>query len=407
MTRKNAVYITHGVRTAIGKIGRALKDVSDTDLAMIVIKNLLEERAKLDFQEIDQVIFGEVKQKSDSANVARAAALLAGIPEKVPAYTVNRQCGSGLQAIIDAFEMIETGEAETIVAGGVENMSQSVYYMRNAKEGLKNGDFSIEDSLIAGGPGAVPIEKYGVWPMGMTAEKLAELYHITREQQDAFAMNSQLKMHHAVEEGWFKEQIVPVPVIDNGHKTLFSTDEHPFLSSMEKLAALKPAFKKEGTVTAGNSSGRNDGASAVLVMSEDKVKEFGYKPMAKIISVGSSGCDPTVMGLGPVESSILAMKRAGLTLHDLDIIELNEAFAAQSIAVIREWEKLGISEDELLSKINPNGGAIAHGHALGNTGAALTVKCMYEMQRRETARYGMITMCCAGGVGVAAIIEKC
>lgn len=208
MTRKNAVYITHGVRTAIGKIGRSLKDVSDTDLAMIVIKNLLEERAKLDFQEIDQVIFGEVKQKSDSANVARAAALLAGIPEKVPAYTVNRQCGSGLQAIIDAFEMIETGEADTIVAGGVENMSQSVYYMRNAKEGLKNGDFSIEDSLIAGGPGAVPIEKYGVWPMGMTAEKLAELYHITREQQDVFAMNSQLKMHHAMEEGRFKEQIV-------------------------------------------------------------------------------------------------------------------------------------------------------------------------------------------------------
>lgn len=407
MTRKNAVYITHGVRTAIGKIGRSLKDVSDTDLAMIVIKNLLEERAKLDFQEIDQVIFGEVKQKSDSANVARAAALLAGIPEKVPAYTVNRQCGSGLQAIIDAFEMIETGEADTIVAGGVENMSQSVYYMRNAKEGLKNGDFSIEDSLIAGGPGAVPIEKYGVWPMGMTAEKLAELYHITREQQDVFAMNSQLKMHHAMEEGRFKEQIVPVPVIDNGHATLFSTDEHPFLSSMEKLAALKPAFKKEGTVTAGNSSGRNDGASAVLVMSEDKVKEFGYKPMAKIISVGSSGCDPTIMGLGPVESSILAMKRAGLTLHDLDIIELNEAFAAQSIAVIKEWEKLGISEEALLSKINPNGGAIAHGHALGNTGAALTVKCMYEMQRRETARYGMITMCCAGGVGVAAIIEKC
>ncbi|WP_125142470.1 thiolase family protein [Clostridium transplantifaecale] len=407
MTRKNAVYITHGVRTAIGKIGRSLKDVSDTDLAMIVIKNLLEERAKLDFQEIDQVIFGEVKQKSDSANVARAAALLAGIPEKVPAYTVNRQCGSGLQAVIDAFEMIETGEADVIVAGGVENMSQSVYYMRNAKEGLKNGDFSIEDSLTAGGPGAVPIEKYGVWPMGMTAEKLAELYHITREQQDAFAMNSQIKMHHAMEDGRFKEQIVPVPVIDNGHETLFSTDEHPFLSSMEKLAALKPAFKKDGTVTAGNSSGRNDGASAVLVMSEDKMKEFGYKPMAKIISVGSSGCDPTVMGLGPVESSILAMKRAGLTLHDLDIIELNEAFAAQSIAVMKEWEKLGISEEALLSKINPNGGAIAHGHALGNTGAALTVKCMYEMQRRETARYGMITMCCAGGVGVAAIIEKC
>ena len=407
MTKKNAVYITHGVRTAIGKIGKSLKDVSDTALSVIVIKNLLEERAKLDAQEIDHVIFGEVKQKSDSANIARAAALQAGIPEKVPAYTVNRQCGSGLQAIIDAFEMIAIGEAGVIVAGGVENMSQSVYYMRNAKEGLRNGDFSIEDSLTAGGPGAVPVDKYGVWPMGMTAEKLAGLYHITREEQDAFAMNSQLKMHHAMEAGRFEDQIVPVPVIVSGHETFFCTNEHPFLSSMEKLAKLRPAFKKDGTVTAGNSSGRNDGASAVLVMSEDKMREFGYKPMAKIISVGSSGCDPTVMGLGPVESSKLAMERAGLTLQDLDVIELNEAFAAQSIAVIKEWEKLGISEEELLPKINPNGGAIAHGHPLGNTGAALTVKCMYEMQRRERARYGMITMCCAGGVGVAAIIEKC
>ena len=407
MKNENAVYITHGVRTAIGKIGKSLKDVCDTDLAAIVIKNLLEERAKLDPKEIDQVIFGEVKQKSDPANVARVAALQAGIPEYVPAYTVNRQCGSGLQSIIDALELIGIGDADVIVAGGVENMSQCVYYMRNAKKGLQNGNFSIEDSLIAGGPGAVPVEKYGVWPMGLTAEKLAERYHITREQQDAFAMRSQINMHSAMESGRFKEQIVPVPVMSGGETAFFETDEHPFLSSMEKLAKLKPAFKKDGSVTAGNSSGRNDGASAVLVMSESKMKALGYKPMAKIISVGSSGCDPTVMGLGPVESSKLALKRAGLTLQDLDIIELNEAFAAQSIAVIQEWERLGISEDELMPKINPNGGAIAHGHPLGNTGAALTVKCMYELQRRETARYGMITMCCAGGVGVAAIIEKC
>ena len=407
MTKKNNVYITHGVRTAIGKIGKSLKDTCDTELAVHVIKNLVEERAKLDPNEIDQVIFGEVKQKSNPANVARVAALQAGIPEAVPAYTVNRQCGSGLQSIIDAFELIKIGEANLIIAGGVENMSQSVYYMRNAKDGLKNGHFVIEDSLIAGGPGAVPVEKYGVWPMGLTAEKLAEVYHITREEQDAFAMSSQVKMHNAMEAGRFKEQIVPIPVQDHGQEILFDTDEHPFLSSMEKLAKLTPAFKSGGSVTAGNSSGRNDGASAVLVMSEEKMKELGYQPMARIISVGSSGCDPTVMGLGPVESSKLAMKRAGLTLHDLDIIELNEAFAAQSIAVIKEWEKLGISEDELLPKLNPNGGAIAHGHPLGNTGAALTIKCMYEMQRRENAKYGMITMCCAGGVGVAAIIEKC
>lgn len=401
------VVITHGVRTAIGKIGKSLKDICDTDLAALVMEDLLQNRAKLDPKEVDQIIFGEVKQKASPANVARVAALKAGIPESAPSYTVNRQCGSGLQAIIDAYEMIATGEADVIVAGGVENMSQSVYFMRNARHGLGNGAYSIEDSLTDGGPGAIPKELYGYHPMGITAEKLAEVYGITREQQDEFAMSSQVKMAEAIRAGYFLDQIVPVPVGEGDSERLFSVDEHPFLSSMEKLAALKPAFKKDGTVTAGNSSGRNDGASAVLVMSQEKQETLGYQPMAKIIGVGTSGCDPTMMGLGPVESSRLAMGRAGVSLRDLDVIELNEAFAAQSLAVIEEWKKQGIDEAELLAKINPNGGAIAHGHPLGCTGSALTVKCMYELRRRPEARCGMITLCCAGGLGVAVVIEKC
>ncbi len=407
MMKNRQVVITHGVRTAIGKIGKSLKDVCDTDLAVTVLNDLIDHRAKIGRGEIDQVILGEVKQKADPANVARVAALRAGFPEEVPCYTVNRQCGSGLQAIIDACEMIAADEAEVIVAGGVENMSQSVYFMRGAREGLGNGAYSIEDSLTDGGPGAIPAQRYGYHPMGITAEKLAGIYGLTRRQQDEFAMNSQVKMAQAIQSGRFREQIVPVTVGEGDARRVFEVEEHPFLSSMEKLGALKPAFKKDGSVTAGNSSGRNDGASAVLMMSEEKMMALGYRPMAKVIGVGSSGCDPTVMGLGPVESSRLAMSRAGVSIHDLDVIELNEAFAAQSLAVIEEWKKLGIEEAQLLAKINPNGGAIAHGHPLGCTGCALTVKCMYELHRRPEARYGLITLCCAGGLGVAVVIEKC
>lgn len=398
------VVITHGVRTAIGKIGKSLKDITDTELATMILEDLLYGRAHIDPAVLDHVILGEVKQKADPANIARVSALTAGVPENVPAYTVNRQCGSGLQAIIDSFEMIKCGEADVIVAGGVENMSQSVYFMRGARAGLGNGSFTIEDSLTEGGPGAIPKERYGYHPMGITAEKLSDVYSISREQQDAFAMRSQERMANAIKEGYFREQIMPV-ILKNGK--IFDTDEHPFLSSMEKLAALKPAFKKDGTVTAGNSSGRNDGASAVLIMEEKKAAELGYKPMVRILSGASSGCDPTMMGLGPVECSRIALERAGISIGDVDVIELNEAFAAQSLAVLAEWQKWGLSEEEIIAKVNPNGGAIAHGHPLGCTGAALTVKCMYELRRVPEKRYGLITLCCAGGLGVALVIEKC
>jgi acetyl-CoA C-acetyltransferase len=308
---------------------------------------------------------------------------------------------------MDANQLIRCGEAETIVAGGTENMSQAVYFIRNARHGLGTGDHPIEDSLVTGGPGSVPAEIYGPLPMGITAENLADKYGITREEQDSFALDSQVKTARAIREGRFRDEIVPVPIVaPDGQQCLFDTDEHPRMTTQEKLAALPAAFRKEGSVTAGNSSGRNDGAAAVLVMEEEKARCLGMKPRARILSAASSGCDPKIMGIGPVESTRIALERAGLTLGEIDVIELNEAFAAQSLAVVREWIQWGIDRESLMAKLNPNGGAIAMGHPLGCTGAALTVKCLSELQRVSTNRYGLITMCCAGGLGVAMVVEK-
>jgi acetyl-CoA C-acetyltransferase len=400
------IVITHGVRTPIGKVGKSLRGFSDLELGKLVMKDLIQNRAKIPVKEIDHVIMGEVKQSADPSNIARVVALASGIPSEVPAYTVHRQCGSGLQAIMDAYQMILCDEADVVAAGGVENMSRSVYFMRNTRSGLGSGDYTIEDSLTSGGPGAIPEDQYGSQPMGITAENLADRYGISRLRQDTFAQASQEKTAAAIREGRFKEQILPVEVDTPKGKAVFDTDEHPFLSDMEKLGKLPPAFKKDGSVTAGNSSGRNDGAAMVLVMSAEKAASLGFTPLARIRAVASSGCDPVVMGLGPVECTRIALERSGLTINDLDVIELNEAFAAQSIAVAEEWKKWGITEDALMQKINPNGGAIALGHPLGCTGAALTIKCMYELRRVPANRYGLITLCCAGGLGVAMIIEK-
>lgn len=400
------IVITHGVRTPIGKFGASLSNVSDLELASLVIEELVDKRAGLAPQEIDHVIFGEVRQSSDPSNIARVAALKAGLPEQIPAYTVHRQCGSGLQAIIDAYQLILCGEAQVVVAGGAENMSQSAYFMRNTQAGLGTGNYTIEDSLVAGGPGSTPESLYGNLPMGLTAENLAEQYQISRESQDRFAQQSQERMANAMAEGYFAEQIVPVEINTAGGVKRFEKDEHPFLTSYGKISTLRPVFKKDGTVTAANSSGRNDGAAAVLIMTRETADRLGYQPMAVIRSVASSGCEPRIMGIGPVEATAKALKKAGLTIHDLDVIELNEAFAAQSLAVVAEWQKWGISEAELMEKINPNGGAIAHGHPLGCTGAALCIKCMYELKRVPQKQLGLISLCCAGGLGVAVIIEK-
>ena len=267
----NAV-ITHAVRTPIGRIGGSLKDVSDKEMGSLVVRELMR-RAGLPPEEIDHVIMGHVRQSADPSNTARVVALMADIPETVPAYTIHRQCGSGLQAVMDADQLIRCGEAEAIVAGGTENMSQAVYFLRNARHGLGTGDHPIEDSLVAGGPGSVPAEIYGQLPMGITAENLADKYGIPREEQDRFALDSQVKAARAIREGRFREEIVPVPVVSpDGQPCLFDTDEHPRMTTLEKLAALPPVFRKGGSVTAGNSSGRNDGAAALLVMEEEKAR---------------------------------------------------------------------------------------------------------------------------------------
>ena len=401
------VVIAQAVRTPIGRIGGSLKDVSEKELGCLVLRELLR-RARLTEGDVDHVILGHVRQSSDPSNTARVVALMAGIPEAVPAYTVHCQCGSGLQAIMDATQIIRCGDADVIVAGGTENMSQSAYYIRGARHGLGNGDHPIEDSLTQGGPGAVPADIYGQLPMGITAENLADKYQIPRDEQDRFALESQMKAARAIEEGRFNEQIVPVPVVSSGgQQGLFGIDEHPRMITAEKLAALPPVFRKNGSVTAGNSSGRNDGGAAVLVMAEEKARDLGIRPQARILSIASSGCDPTIMGIGPVECTRIALDRAKLTLKDIDVIELNEAFAAQSLAVVREWMQWGLDRDAIMLKLNPNGGAIALGHPLGCTGAALTVKCLYELYRIPENRYGLITMCCAGGLGVAMILGKC
>ena len=275
------VVITHGLRTPIGKVGASLKDIDSVTLGALVMGELMTNRAKIVPAKLDHVILGEVKQSADPSNTARVAALLAGIPETVPAYTVHRQCGSGLQAIIDAYQMIRSDEATAVLAGGVENMSQSVYFMRNTSSGLGSGNYTIEDSLVAGGPGAVPADIYGNQPMGMTAEKLAELYNISRQEEDEFAQLSQERMAAAMAAGRFDGQILPVKVQTKKGEKLFSKDEHPFLSSVESLGVLKPAFKAGGSVTAGNSSGRNDGAAVVLVMAKEKADELGLAPMAR------------------------------------------------------------------------------------------------------------------------------
>jgi acetyl-CoA C-acetyltransferase len=400
------VVITHAVRTPIGRIGGSLRNIPEKELGRLVVEDLLK-RSGLTGREIDHVILGHVRQSSDPSNTARVVALTAGIPETVPAYTVHRQCGSGLQAIIDASQIIRAGEAEIIVAGGTENMSRSVYFLRDARHGLGNGDHPIEDSLVEGAPGAIPVEIYGRQPMGNTAENLAERYQIPREEQDAFSLESQVRASRAIREGRFREQILPVAITNpDGTTGTFDTDEHPRMTTLEKLSALAPAFNKGGSVTAGNSSGRNDGAAALLVMSAERARALGTKPMATILASASSGCDPRVMGIGPVECTRIALARAKLHLRDLDVIELNEAFAAQSLAVVRDWVASGVDRKTLLAKLNPNGGAIALGHPLGCTGAALTVKCLYELRRMPEHRYGLITMCCAGGLGVAMVIEK-
>lgn len=393
------VVIVEACRTAVGKIGGTLKDIPAEELARVVIQGILD-RSKIDPKEISEVIMGHCRQTSDNPNIARIAALRCGIPEEVPAKTVMRQCASAMTAVVDGVMSIQAGDNDVVLAGGTESMSTAIFYVRGARFGLGTGNTVFVDSLTEGQFQSQPQEIYGTFNMGVTADNVAAKLNISREDADAFALQSQLRAAKAIKEGKFKDEIVPVIIPQRkGDPIVFDTDEFPRETSMEQLAKLKPAFTKDGVTTAGNSSGRNDGASAVLIMSAEKAKELGLKPLARIVSYATTALDPRIMGLGPVEATKKALKRANLSLDDIELIELNEAFAAQSLGCIRE---LGI--EDKMDIINVNGGAIALGHPVGSSGCRIIVTLLHEMRRRGN-KYGLATLCIAGGMGQATIIE--
>ncbi len=390
---KEAV-IVGAVRTAVGTFGGTLKDVSAADLGSIVIKNLLV-KAGIGPETVDEVIMGCVLQGGLGQNVIRQAALKAGLPVTVPCTTINIVCGSGLKSISMAASLVKTGEAEVVVAGGAENMSAAGYALDGARWGTRMGDSKAVDMMIKDGLWCA----FGNNHMGITAENIAERFGISREDQDRFALQSQEKAWFAIDSGRFNDEIVPVTIPQRkGDPKIFAVDEHPRRTSLETLAALRPAFKKDGTVTAGNASGINDCAAAVVVMSRDKAGQLGLKPMAAIRSSASTGVDPAIMGTGPVPASKKALSLAGWAVDDLDLVEANEAFAVQALYVLRE---LGLDP----SKVNVNGGAIAIGHPIGASGARIFVTLLHEMAKRGSRR-GLATLCIGGGQGIACCVER-
>lgn len=395
--RVNEAVIIDSVRTPIGRLGGSLSTVLVDFLAAKVIKETLN-RSGTASDLVDEVIMGQAKQSADSSNLARLALLRAELPVQVPGYTIHRQCGSGLQAINSADMQIKLGLSDVIIAGGAESMSTAPYYIREARFGYRSGNGLLLDPNTESQPYSQPIEKYGNLTMGITAENLAKKYKIDRLEQDEFALRSQELAAKAIENGFFKDQIVPYEVKQRKETILFDQDEHPRNTTLEKLSALKPVFQSDGTVTAGNASGRNDAASALLMMNESVAKERGFKPKARIIAQASVGVDPDIMGIGPVYSTQKVLKMSGLSLKDIGLIELNEAFSAQALAVIKEL-------DLNLDTVNVNGGAIALGHPIGATGAILTTKLLHEMERRGE-KYGLVTLCIGGGQGISTIFEN-
>ena len=389
--------IVAGVRTAIGRVGGTLQEIEVDYLAAEVMREILK-RSNIPGQLVDEVILGHTKQSGDNPNLARLALLRANMPEEVPAYTVHRQCGSALTAINNAVQAIWAGTSEVVMAGGAESMSTAPYYLRNARYGFRMGNAEILDSNTESQPRCQPEDRYGRLTMGMTAENLAEKYNISRQEQDEFALASQERALRAIGAGLFKEEIVPYEIRSKKGVVVFDQDEHPRETSMAQLAKLVPVFKEGGSVTAGNSSGRNDAAAVLMVTTPEKAKAFGLKPLVRVIGIGAKGAPPQIMGIGPVPASQAALKMAGLSLNQIDLIELNEAFAAQSLAVVKE---LGLD----LSRTNVNGGAIALGHPLGATGAIILIKLINEL-RRTGKRYGLATLCIGGGQGISTVVEN-
>ena len=389
------VVIASAVRTAIGTFGGALKDVPAADLGAIVIKEAVN-RAGLKPELVNEVVMGNVIQAGLGQNVARQAAVKAGLPIEIPAMTLNMVCGSGLRSVALAAQMIKAGDCDVVVAGGMENMSRAPYALETTRWGQRMGDGKLVDTMIKDALS----DAFNNYHMGVTAENIVKEWGLTREELDEFSLNSQLKAEKAIKEGKFKDEIVPVMVPQRkGEPKVFDTDEGPrFGSTMEGLARLKPCFIKDGKVTAGNSSGINDGAAAFVVMSAEKATELGVTPLATIVSYGHKGLDPAIMGYGPFHATKAAMENANLTVEDMDLIEANEAFAAQSIAVAKD-----LHFD--MSKVNVNGGAVALGHPVGASGARILVTLLHEMQRRD-AKKGLATLCIGGGMGTAMIVER-
>lgn len=389
------VVIASAVRTAIGNFGGAFKNISAVELGTIVTKEALN-RANLEPKIVDELIFGNVLQAGLGQNVARQVSINSGIPVEVPSVTVNKLCGSGLKSITMAVQSILLGESDIIVAGGTENMSQAPYLLKDARWGQRMGNGIIEDSMIQDGLTDV----FNNYHMGVTAENIAQLYGLTREEQDKFAVSSQNKAEIAIKEGKFKDEIVPVNIPQRkGDPVVIGTDEYPRLgATLESLAKLRPAFKKDGTVTAGNASGINDGAAALVIMSKEKADNLGIKPLATIVSYASAGVDPAIMGTGPIPASQKAMKKIGLQIEDIDLIEANEAFAAQSLSVMKD---LNLNPEIT----NVNGGAIALGHPIGASGARILVTLLYEMKKRDS-KTGLATLCIGGGQGISVIVER-
>ncbi len=394
MNNAREVVVVAGVRTAVGDFGGALKDLTPTELGARCVREALA-RAKVNPEDVGHVVFGNViHTEPKDMYLARVCAINGGVPKEVPALTLNRLCGSGLQAIISAAQSVALGDADVAVAGGAESMSRSNYWVPSARWGQKMGDQKLIDAMV----GALSDPFQGMH-MGVTAENVAKQYSISRELQDEFSVESHRRAANAIAKGYFKEQILPIEIKDRKGTKLFDTDEHVRSDvSMENLAKLKAVFQKDGTVTPGNASGINDGAAAVVLMERKAAEKRGLKPMARLVAYGHAGVDPTVMGLGPIPAVKNAMAKAGLKVSDMDVVESNEAFAAQACAVSKD---LGFDP----KKTNPNGGAVAIGHPIGATGCIITVKALYELQRIQ-GRYALATMCIGGGQGIAAIYER-
>lgn len=393
MKNANDIVIVSGVRTAIGTMGGSFADTHQHDLGAAVIREAVL-RAGIAPEDVDEVIVGNVGQIAESGFIARICQLRAGLPNETTAYSVNRQCGSGLQALADGMMLLQTAQSDVVVACGTENMTMLPYYLRKARYGYRMGNDVLEDGLTS-----ILTWPEGPYHNGMTAEYVAERFNINREDMDDFSWHSQQKALQAIKEGYFVEQILPIEVSEGRKKTrLFTTDEHPRETPREKFSQLRPAFKKDGTVTAANASGINDGAAALVMMRRDEAEKRGLKPRMRIVDWAVAGCEAEIMGFGPAPATKKLLQKLKMDIQDIDLIELNEAFAAQALAVMRD---LNLDPQ----KVNVNGGAIALGHPVGASGAILPVKLMYEMERRQVDN-GLVTMCIGGGQGISMLFAR-